>query len=136
MESVNAMLQADPGLANARREKTGFSAVITALFAIRKGEESFPDPATNATLHAILERKPELDMFEIAAVGTSQQLEKVLRDELSTLIGLHRQYANDKPNRLIRKSAQTPSSGTCTDFTATALTPPSSNFPKAPNMSW
>jgi hypothetical protein len=80
VDSVKAMLEKDPGLANARSEK-GRSAVTIALFAIKKGEESFPDPGTNATLRAILDRKPQLDMFDIAAVGTVQQLEKVLRDD-------------------------------------------------------
>jgi len=77
-DTVRSMLAAQPSLAMTRNEK-GYSAVIVALFALKKGEESFPDPATNATLQAILERKPKLDIFETAAVGTPQQLETMLR---------------------------------------------------------
>src|SRR5437867_404032 len=59
-DSVRAMLAADPSLANAKNAK-GTSAVINALFAIRKGEEAFPEPSTNATLQAVLAARPLLD---------------------------------------------------------------------------
>jgi uncharacterized protein len=79
-DSVRTMLAADPSLANAKSAK-GTSAVISALFAIRKGEEAFPEPSTNATLQAILAAKPQLDVYETAAVGTAPQLEAMLRDD-------------------------------------------------------
>src|SRR5437868_6852574 len=78
VDTVRTMLAAQPSLITAKNEK-GRSAVILALFALKKGEESFPDPATNATLQAILERHPTLDLYETAAVGTSKQLEEMLR---------------------------------------------------------
>jgi uncharacterized protein len=83
-DTVRSMLAAQPSLAMTKNEK-GNSAVTLALFALKKGEESFPDPATNATLQAILERKPQLDIFETAAVGTPQQLETMLRADPDTL---------------------------------------------------
>src|SRR5438105_865385 len=83
-DTVRSMLAAQPSLATAKNEK-GNSAVMLALFALRKGDESFPDPATNATLQAILERKPPLDIYETAAVGTPQQLEAMLRESPDAL---------------------------------------------------
>ena len=83
-DAVRTMLAAQPSLATAKNEK-GFSAVKLALFALRKGEESFPDPATNATLRAILDRNPPLDIYETAALGTPQQLEAMLRDDPEAL---------------------------------------------------
>jgi len=83
-DSVRTMLAADPSLANAKNSK-GTSAVIVALFAIRKGEEAFPEPATNATLQAILAAKPQLDVHETAALGTAQQLEAMLREDAEAL---------------------------------------------------
>ena len=82
--TVRTMLAAEPSLAMAKNEK-GTSAVMLALFALRKGDESFLDPATNATLQAILERKPQLDIYETAALGTSQQLESMLRGDPDAL---------------------------------------------------
>ena len=82
--SVRTMLDADPALANAKRSN-GSSAVIVALFAIRKGEEVFPEPKNNATLQAILARKPQLDVYETAALGTAEQLEAMLRDDSQAL---------------------------------------------------
>jgi ankyrin repeat protein len=75
--TVRAMLARDAGLANARNDK-GTSAVISALF-INKGE-GFLDPAQNDLLKAILAHKPQLDIFEIAALGTAAQLEAMLTD--------------------------------------------------------
>jgi ankyrin repeat protein len=83
-DSVRTMLAGDPSLANAKNSK-GTSAVIAALFAIRKGEEAFPEPATNATLQAILAAKPQLDVDETAAVGTATQLEALLRGDAEAL---------------------------------------------------
>ena len=42
VDTVRTMLAAQPSLASAKNEK-GTSAVILALFALRKGEEKFPD---------------------------------------------------------------------------------------------
>ena len=84
VDTVRSMLAADPSLAKTKNEK-GTSAVMLALFALRKGDESFPDPATNATLQAILERKPRLDIYETAALGTSPQLESMLRGDPDAL---------------------------------------------------
>ncbi len=77
LAAVRAMLDADPALAGAKRAD-GMSAVNLALAAIKKGEESFPDPATNEVLKAILARTPMLDVVDTAAVGTRAQLEKML----------------------------------------------------------
>jgi uncharacterized protein len=83
-DTVRTMLTGQPSLAMTKNEK-GNSAVMLALFALKKGEESFPDPATNATLQAILERKPQLDIYETAAVGTPKQLEAMLRADPEAL---------------------------------------------------
>jgi ankyrin repeat protein len=77
LATVQSMLARDPALANAHNDK-GTSAVISALF-INKGE-GFLDPATNEILKAILAQKPQLDIFETAAVGTAAQLESMLTD--------------------------------------------------------
>lgn len=78
--TVQSMLARDPSLANARGPK-GISAVTSALF-INKGE-GFIDPSKNEILHAILDRKPQLDVFETAALGTPAQLEAMLPDAAS-----------------------------------------------------
>src|SRR5438093_13453529 len=83
-DSVRAMLAADPSLANAKNAK-GTSAVINALFAIRKGEEAFPEPSTNATLQAVLAARPQLDIYETAALGMAPQLEAMLSRDAETL---------------------------------------------------
>ena len=83
-DSVRTMLAADPSLANAKNAK-GTSAVINALFAIRKGEEAFPEPSTNATLQAVLAARPQLDVYETAAVGTTPQLEAMLGNDAEAL---------------------------------------------------
>lgn len=75
--AVRSMLARDPALANAHSPK-GTSAIAVALF-INKGEGFF-DPAKNEVLQAILAQKPQLDLFDTAAVGTSAQLEAMLGD--------------------------------------------------------
>jgi ankyrin repeat protein len=75
LATVQSMLARDPALANAHNDK-GTSAVISALF-INKGE-GFVDPAKNELLQAILAHKPDLDLFETAAVGSASQLEPML----------------------------------------------------------
>lgn len=80
VQAVQSMLAAEPSLADAHSAR-GISAAFTAMFAIRKGEESFPDPKTNEVLQAILARKPKFGLFEVAAFGTAQQLEALLRDD-------------------------------------------------------
>jgi ankyrin repeat protein len=77
VEVVREMLKSDPSLANAKRE-SGVSAVTLALFALRKGEQGFPNPVTNATLHAILGQKPQLSQHEVAALGTPQELGAII----------------------------------------------------------
>lgn len=84
INAVRSMLEADPTLANVKSEK-GTSAVTAALFAIRKGEEAFPEPQSNAVLQVILARQPHLDIYETAAVGTSQQLESMLKQDPDAL---------------------------------------------------
>jgi ankyrin repeat protein len=77
LATVQSMLARDPALANARSAK-GTSAVTAALF-INKGE-GFVDAAKNEVLKAILAQKPQLDIFEVAALGTAAQLESMLND--------------------------------------------------------
>lgn len=84
LAAVRSMLAADPALVAAKRPN-GASAVIAAMFAIPKGGEAFLDPAKNDILHAILERAPKLDIYEIAALGTKADLEKMLRDDPAAL---------------------------------------------------
>jgi ankyrin repeat protein len=78
--AVQSMLARDPALANAHSAK-GTAAVTIALF-INKGE-GFLDPAKNEVLHAILAKKPTLDAFQTAALGTPAQLEAMLTDAAS-----------------------------------------------------
>ena len=77
LATVQSMLTRDPGLANAHRP-SGVSAVTIALF-INQGE-GFLDPGKNEVLQAILTRKPKLDLFETAALGTPAQLEPALTE--------------------------------------------------------
>lgn len=77
---VRSMLESDPSLVAARK-KNGASAVTLALFSIPKGGETFRDPAKNETLQAILQRNPKLDMYETAALGTTAQLDAMLRGD-------------------------------------------------------
>src|SRR5215212_6024712 len=74
---VRSMLAADPSLANAKRPN-GTSAVTAALFAIVRGE-GFIDPPKNEILQLILARKPKLDIYDTAGVGTAEQLAAMLR---------------------------------------------------------
>ena len=80
LTAVNAMLQADPALANATNPR-GISVTLVALFAIPKGEEVFLDPKSNDVLQAVLARKPEFGLFEIAAFGTADQLDALLKSD-------------------------------------------------------
>lgn len=75
--TVRTMLERDPSLATSHNAR-GASAVIAAMFALRKGENAFVDPAKNETLQAILATKPELDIYETAALGTTEQLDAML----------------------------------------------------------
>src|SRR5205085_6692071 len=76
--TVKTMLEGDPALANARSPK-GTSAVTSALFIIKNGE-NFLDPAKNQSLQVVLARKPNLDIYETAALGTAAQLDAMLTD--------------------------------------------------------
>ncbi len=80
IDSVKSMLAADPSLVDAQSPK-GVSAVITAMFGARKGEEAFLDPKINEVVQTILEHKPKFGLFETAAFGTAAQLEALLRDD-------------------------------------------------------
>lgn len=82
--TVGAMLKHDPTLAGARRPN-GNGAVVIAMFAIAKGEAAFHDPKSNELLQAVLAAKPDLNIFETAALGTAEQLEAMLRDDPSAL---------------------------------------------------
>src|SRR5256885_1394037 len=74
---VQSMLEADPSLVNAKTEK-GRSAVTVALFTL-VNKESFIRPAKNPILQSLLARHPQLDLWETAAVGTPDELEKMLK---------------------------------------------------------
>ena len=73
---VHSMLAVDPSLINAHTAR-GASVVTAALF-INVGE-GFLDPKSNEVLQSILAAKPKLDPFDIAAIGTRDQLEEVLK---------------------------------------------------------
>jgi ankyrin repeat protein len=73
--AVKSMLDADPSLANARTEKD-LSVTIVALFT--NVGEGFADPKANATLQAILAKKPKFDLAETAALGTADELAALL----------------------------------------------------------
>jgi ankyrin repeat protein len=77
LPTVQSMLARDPALANAHRPN-GTGAVTIALF-INKGGAFF-DPAKNDVLQEILAHKPQLNLFETAALGTPTQLEAMLTD--------------------------------------------------------
>jgi uncharacterized protein len=77
LATVKAMLESDPSLADAQSAK-GVSATLGAMFAIRKGEESFVDPKANDVLQAILARKPKFGLYETAGFGSAAQLDAML----------------------------------------------------------
>lgn len=81
--TVRTMLDRDPSLVGAKRP-SGASAVTAALFTIVNGE-GFIDPPKNEVLQAILARKPKLDIYETAALGTPEQLAAMLRDDPGAL---------------------------------------------------
>lgn len=74
--AVRSMLTDDPSLANARSPKA--SAVLASLLVV-VNNENFIDPKSNETLQAVLAAKPKLDIYDVAAVGTRDQLEKMLK---------------------------------------------------------
>jgi ankyrin repeat protein len=80
--TVRSMLAAAPSLANAHSER-GASAVTNALF-INVGE-GFLDPKSNEILQTILALEPALDVFDTAALGTSRQLESMLKADPSAV---------------------------------------------------
>jgi ankyrin repeat protein len=112
VSTVQSMLARDPALANAHRPN-GTGAVTIALF-INKGGAFF-DPAKNEVLQTILARKPSLDLFETAALGTTAQLEAMLTDAAAltrrtsfgwTLLHMSAFGGNDATTELlIRKGA-------------------------------
>jgi uncharacterized protein len=74
---VQSMLEADPSLVNAKSEK-GIDTVTAAIF-ILIHQDSFMLPAKNRVLQLLLARHPTLDVWQTAALGTSEQLAKMLR---------------------------------------------------------
>src|ERR1051326_2375886 len=80
LATVNAMLQSDPALANATNAR-GVSVALVALFVIPKGQEGFLDPKSNDVLQAVLARKPKFGLFEVAAFGTAEQLDALLKED-------------------------------------------------------
>ena len=81
LAKVEAMLSADPSLANARRKMS--SATEAALFLNEKG--FFVVQSDDSVLKAILARKPQLDLFEIAALGDSTELQRRLDADRSAV---------------------------------------------------
>lgn len=71
--TVSALLEKDPALAAST--SNGLSATTTALFLIRRG---FIDVKKNEILHLVLDRKPPLDLHETAALGTAEELARML----------------------------------------------------------
>ncbi len=80
--AVRTMLDADPALVNAHTPK-GTSAVIASMFILRN-KETFIPPQENEVLKAVLAKKPKLDLFETAALGTPEQLEAMLKTSAVT----------------------------------------------------
>ena len=80
LTAVNAMLQTDPALANATNPR-GVSVTLMALFAIPKGQEVFLDPKSNDLLQTVLARKPKFGLFEIAAFGSANELDALLKSD-------------------------------------------------------
>jgi ankyrin repeat protein len=74
---VASMLESDPSLANAKSEK-GRSAVTLAMFTL-VNKTSFLRPAQNPILQSLLARHPQLDLWETAALGTPDELAKMLK---------------------------------------------------------
>src|SRR5881394_3827282 len=81
--TVRAMLARDPSLADAKRP-SGTTALTAALFIVVKGE-GFIDPPKNEVLQLVLAHNPKLDVYETAAVGTTEQLAAMLRDDPGAL---------------------------------------------------
>jgi len=73
---VQSMLEAEPSLLSAKSEK-GVDTVTAALF-ILINQESFLLPAKNRVLQLLLARHPALDPWQTAALGTPEQLAKLV----------------------------------------------------------
>jgi len=74
--TVKQMLAADPSLA------TG--AVEPALFMLVKGE-GFIDPAKNEVLQAVIAAHPKLDLFDVAAIGTADEVAAMIRADANAV---------------------------------------------------
>ena len=85
--AIQTMLAEDPTLVNAHTTR-GSSVVTLAMFSIPKGEESFQNPPDNEVLQAILAHHPKLDNFDVAALGTPQQLGAILKSDPAALMRL------------------------------------------------
>lgn len=71
---VQSMLEADPSLATSK-------AVTSAMFLL-VNKEAFMQPRKNQILQLILARHPKLDLWQTAALGTSEELAKMLEPGL------------------------------------------------------
>jgi ankyrin repeat protein len=80
--TVQAMLAAEPELAHASHD--GRSVVTAALFTVDPGK-GFVAPQRNEVLQQILARKPRLDVYETAAVGSAADLQRMLQADPATL---------------------------------------------------
>lgn len=71
---VQSMLEADPSLATSK-------SVTSAMFLLVNKEQFMP-PRKNEILQLILARHPKFDLWQTAALGTSDELAKMLKPEL------------------------------------------------------
>jgi len=71
---VQSMLEADPSLATSK-------SVTSAMFLLIN-KEKFMQPRKNQILQLVLARHPKLDLWQTAALGTSEELAAMLKPEL------------------------------------------------------
>jgi uncharacterized protein len=83
--ALESVLKEQPQLADARDDK-GRSAVIRAVFLMRNG---FVAPAKNEVLQALLKRHPQLDFWEMCAVGDSAGVRTALARDASLANAWH-----------------------------------------------
>jgi hypothetical protein len=71
--AVQSILEADPTLVNGKP--------VTAAIFILVNKESFMKPADNRMLQLILSKHPKLDLWQTAALGTPEELAKMLKPD-------------------------------------------------------
>jgi uncharacterized protein len=71
---VQSMLEADPSLATSK--------TVTSAMFLLVNKETFMQPRKNQILQLVLARRPTLDLWQTAALGTSEELTKMLKPEL------------------------------------------------------